>query len=284
MLTTRKKKIIPLILVFFVIFVIVVHTYLFDMHTDNESFRAIPDTIPSTAPDIISRAVPSIAPGIVPRTPPVTSGPGLPGPDGLPYMLIPESPEFERINEYQYPAQPPDGTHPPLFPGLSPYSCPGYFVKLGDDEFILVQVWYFNDYKKFNAMQGLLLKYLEANGKTDTRLLNLTIQRPDWNSTCEAAANASLRVQCYGPALKPLKQFPVTWFSNHSTAGYFFAAEHPIISSREDYFIVYYGIFNSTHPAEYLETITDLMEHDKSGHALGGQLHEIQGDTSDERS
>jgi len=205
-------------------------------------------------------------------------GPGLPPPDGLPYMLIPtDPPGFNTFASYQLP----QGVHRPAFPGLrvlSPYSAAGYFAKPGHDELIVVKVWYFEDYRNFTEMQGELRKYLEMTGNNDTRQLNLTMQRSVWNSTCERIVNATLRDQCYGPALHPLQQFRVNVFSDNTTAGYFFVSERPIISYRDDYFILYYGIFNSTHPTENLETLNELMEAHNTG-PFTGNPHEIQENT-----
>lgn len=275
MVSSGRIKIISLVLVvFFVLLTMGIYSYLNGMHTDNRNLPIISPGQPGAAHSTISEISPTPIQGVTPDA--TRIGPGLPPPDGLAFRLIPANYEleqngvaYERLDEYQYPVQSLE------FPNLSPYSGTGYFGTSGDTKIIMIQIWYFNDYKKFTAMQGQLLKYLTENGRTDPVLLNLTMQRPDWNSTCEEKQNATLRVQCYGPALHPLKQFRVTRYSDGSTAGYFFATEHPLISSREDYFIEYYGIFNASQPVANLENLSELMERN-NGYGLKGNLHEIQ--------
>ncbi len=146
----------------------------------------------------------------------------------------------------------------------------------------MVRTWYFINYTNFTTAEGQLLEYLKKSGKTDTKWLNLSMSRPDGslNYTCEDAANiSSLGTQCYG---SNLKQFPVTAFSDNTTAGYFFAIEDPTNSSRSDYFIEYWGVFSydgvisTSDLSKHLKTLNQFME--LMGDSWAFHLpHEIQG-------
>lgn len=151
----------------------------------------------------------------------IAIGPGLPPPESMPEWYIPEGNRIMECTSY--------------FPQVSGYCSYMNYTRSGfDDQFFLVASWYFNDAKKFWQAQERLYQYLKDSGQVSTVELNIS------EEMIEEIKNRESRqawVPTYGP-----KTFYVTQYESKTTSGYFLVYSKPFLSSKEDYFIVYYGI------------------------------------------
>lgn len=154
----------------------------------------------------------------------IVIGPGLPPSEGMAEWYIPEG---NRIMECT-----------PYFPEISRYcSYINYTRSDFGDQYFLIASWYFNDAKKFKQAQERLYRYLKSSGQVSTVELNIS---EEMAKEIKSRKNR----QAWGPTYGS-KTFYVTQYEGKNTSGYFLVYTKPFLSNRDDYFIVYYGTFES---------------------------------------
>ncbi|WP_269851429.1 hypothetical protein [Methanosarcina horonobensis] len=148
-------------------------------------------------------------------------GPGLPPSEGMPEWYIPET---WKGNIQSCTSS---------FPEISPYCNAGNYSGRK-----YINVWYFDDESEFLKGEDTLYRYLEENGNVFQEELNISaelqeeIERREVENFCN------------------ITSFNVTGYESPETSGYFLVYERPFLETREDYFIVYYGIMGLTNLTE----------------------------------
>ena len=151
-------------------------------------------------------------------------GPGLPPPEIMSKWYIPG--DF-RGNE-----QPCSS----LFPEIAPY-CNAANVSGGK----FINVWYFDNESGFLKGENTLYRYLNENGNVSLQELNIVTEIIEENKTVETS------------------DLNATRYKSPETSGYFLVYERPFLESREDYFIVYYGIRGMTNLTEETPALKELI-------------------------
>jgi len=112
-------------------------------------------------------------------------------------------------------------------------------------------VWYFDDESEFLKGEDTLYRYLNANGSVFQQKLNIStelqekIKRDKANNT-------------WGPTVGS-HSFNATGYESPQASGYFLVYERPFLETREDYFIVYYGIMGTTNLIEETPALKKLI-------------------------
>jgi len=148
-------------------------------------------------------------------------GPGLPPSEGMPGWYIPGA---WQGNEQGCTS---------LFPKISPYCNAGNYSQ---EE--LINVWYFNDESEFLKGEDTLYRYLEENGNVFYQELNVSEELQEVIERRETE-------NVWGPIYSH-HSFNATGYKSPETSGYFLVYEKPFLKGRDDYFIVYYGVRNTT--------------------------------------
>lgn len=161
-------------------------------------------------------------------------GPGLPPSESMPKWYIPGA------------WQKSEKGCTSLFPKISSYCDMGNF---SGEKFI--SVWYFDGESEFLKGEDTLYQYLNSNGSVSQQKLNIStelqerIKREDANSS-------------WGPTVDS-HSFNATEYESPETSGYFLVYERPFLETREDYFIVYYGIMGLTNLTEETPELKKLI-------------------------
>lgn len=161
-------------------------------------------------------------------------GPGLPPPQAMPGWYITDA---SKGNEYACSS---------LFPNISPYCKVG---KYSDGKFI--SVWYFDNESQFLNGEDTLYRYLEENDSLSQQELNISTELQEVIERREANNSGSVT---FGP-----HSFNTTGYESPETSGYFLVYERPFLETREDYFIVYYGIKGMTNLSEQTPALRELV-------------------------
>lgn len=157
-------------------------------------------------------------------------GPGLPPSESMPKWYIPGA--------WQGNIQ----SCTSSFPKISPYCNAGNY-----SEGKFINVWYFDDESKFLKGEDTLYLYLEENGNVFHQELNISaelqeeIERREVENSCN------------------ITSFNATGYESPETSGYFLVYKRPFLETREDYFIVYYGIMGLTNLTEETPELKKLI-------------------------
>ncbi len=133
-----------------------------------------------------------------------------------------------------------------FFPQISPYCNLG---KYSEGKFI--NVWYFDDESEFLKGEDTLYRCLNENGSVFQQKLNISTELQEKIKRDEA--NNS-----WGPIIGS-HSFNATGYESPETSGYFLVYERPFLETREDYFIVYYGITGLTNFTEETPELKRLI-------------------------
>ncbi|PKL58902.1 MAG: hypothetical protein CVV34_00540, partial [Methanomicrobiales archaeon HGW-Methanomicrobiales-5] len=79
--------------------------------------------------------------------------------------------------------------------------------------------------------------------------------------------NTTLKPESAGP-----KTIRATSFTNSSDSGIFLTISRPLISGRDDFFIQYIGVINSTNPSGNAADIRDLVTLNNRPYNLKGMI------------
>lgn len=117
---------------------------------------------------------------------------------------------------------------PDMFPAISQDCIHAEYERLNPDmtsmepRYIVVS-WYFDRMAAFEEGERVLHQALACSGNVTT---------------------ASVAIQPSGDN-RQIREVPMTEFVGSKTSGYFVEYRRPLISSREDYLIIYYGVLGS---------------------------------------
>jgi hypothetical protein len=161
-------------------------------------------------------------------------GPGLPPSEAMPKWYVPGA--------WQGNVQ--SCTSP--FPEISPY-CNARDYSGGK----FINVWYFDDESKFLKEENTLYQYLSVNGNVFQQKLNISTELQEKIKKDEA--NNS-----WGPTFGS-HSFNATGYESPETTGYFLVYKRPFLETREDYFIVYYGIMGLNNLTEETPELKKLI-------------------------
>jgi hypothetical protein len=157
-------------------------------------------------------------------------GPGLPPSESMPKWYIPGA--------WQGNAEKCTLT----FPEISPYCKVG---KYPGGRFI--NVWYFDDESKFLKGEATLYRYLEENGNVFHLELNISAELQEEIARREVENSPNIT------------SFNSTGYESSKTSGYFLVYKRPFLEGREDYFIAYYGIMETTNLTEETPELKKLI-------------------------
>lgn len=157
-------------------------------------------------------------------------GPGLPPSESMPKWYIPGA---WQKSEQGCTA---------LFPKISSYCDMGNF---SGGKFI--SVWYFDDESEVLKGENTLYRYLEENGNVFQQELNISKELQEETEKREVENSYNLT------------SFNATGYESPETSGYFLVYERPFLETREDYFIVYYGIMGLTNFTEETPALKKLI-------------------------
>ncbi len=200
-------------------------------------------------------------------------GPGVPPAQYLPRLLIPDSDIYSvncsGHNDQQGAKQ---FTHLGMiidenygqFPPLSLDSSYGLFRSEKTNNTLIISVWYFNNEADFRTAQETLLAFLKLNGAVNTSDLGI-----DNSNLCSSTGtrNEALNPEPAGP-----ETIRTTSFISSSGSGVFLAINRPLISGRDDFFIQYIGVINSTNPSGNAAEIRDLVTLNNRPYNLKGMI------------
>ena len=154
-----------------------------------------------------------------------------PPPEGRVYYLLPnpDAPYYNQSIDLGLYGSPPvlDNGKSSLFPRLSGYWLREnyYYPKTGKD--YRSEVWYFDDWTKFNTSRDDLLRYVQKHGTVSPSVLDVTVELARTNDPYISG----LRV----------KQIPSTKYTATDTSGYFVFLSTDFFPG-ENYYIAYYGV------------------------------------------
>jgi hypothetical protein len=160
----------------------------------------------------------------------VKIGPGLPPPESMPKWYIPGA--------WQGNAE----KCTLAFPEISPYCKVG---KYPGGRFI--NVWYFDDESKFLNGEESLYRYLEENGSVLNQKLNISAELHEEIGRREVENSPNIT------------SFNSAGYESSKTSGYFLVYKRPFLEGREDYFIAYYGIMETTNLTEETPELKKLI-------------------------
>lgn len=154
----------------------------------------------------------------------ISIGPGLPPSESMPNWYIPGARQENEKGCASY------------FPEISPNCNSGNFS--GEK---LIIVWYFDDESKFSKGKDTLYHYLEERSNVSQQELNIRTGIQEEIKVIETI------------------NFNATRYESPETSGYFLVYERPFLETREDYFIVYYGIRGMTNLTEETPALEELI-------------------------
>lgn len=203
-------------------------------------------------------------------------GPGVPPAKYLPRLLIPESDIYsvncsdnndpQGAKHFTQVGPVRDGNFG-QFPPLSLYSSYGLFRSEKTNNTLIVSVWYFNSESDFLTAQQSLLDFLKQEGTVDTT--DLEIDNP---TLCSSSGTGN---DALNPEYSGQKTIRTTSFISGSGSGVFLAINRPLISSRDDFFIQYVGVINSTNPLGNTAEIRDLVNLNNRPYHLKGTINRL---------
>jgi hypothetical protein len=161
-------------------------------------------------------------------------GSGLPPPKVMPGWYIPDA---SKGKEHAC-------TLP--FSKVSPY-CD--MVNVSGEKFMVV--WYFDDESDFFKGEDALYRYLNENGNVFQQKLNISTELQEKIKRDEANNSWSPTFGSHS--------FNATGYKSPEMSGYFLVYERPFLETREDYFIVYYGITGSTNLTEETSALKEFI-------------------------
>lgn len=156
----------------------------------------------------------------------------------------------------------------PQFHELSPTSRYAIVKNAGSDNELVIAIWYFNQKKNFVSEEGQLLKYLKDTGNVSLTELEIP-EEPQ----AIAGKNSSENRYTIPRTLRGIA------YSGNVTAGYFFVARQPVSPDREDYFIEYYGLINSTNLSSGTSSIKKLLIANSDSFIFSGNVGPISEDS-----
>lgn len=171
-----------------------------------------------------------------------------PPPEGRAFYLLPDpdGPYYNQSIDLGLYGSPPvsDNGTSSIIPQLSGYWIMEnyYEPKTGKD--YRSEVWYFNDWTRFNTSRDDLLQYLQGHGTVSPSSLDITEELARTNDP-------------YISGL-PLKQFDVTKYSASDTSGYFVFLSTDFFPG-ENYYIAYYGVDGKPDPVNDTPRIKTLI-------------------------
>jgi len=203
----------------------------------------------------------------------VKIGPGVPPAQYLPRLLIPEG-DISSMNCSGYAGS--SGTkyftrlgqirddNPQHFPHLSDYSSYRMYRSERTNATVMIAVWYFSSDADFSVAKKKLSGYLQQNGTVASRELVLE------NSVGDTCSGLTKDSGTSGPSRVTAIQ--VTSFSGTSGSGVFFTSSRPLISSRDDFFIQYYGTAGDSNKPGDTAEIVDLINLNERPYHLKGKI------------
>ncbi|MDD1702347.1 MAG: hypothetical protein LUQ31_05145 [Methanoregula sp.] len=188
----------------------------------------------------------------------VPIGPGVPPSEYLPGLMITGNNDYtvcsgdHNQNETVYfiPVGKIVNENYGQFPSLSRFSSHRLFLDNKTNNTLIISVWYFNNEADFVAAKQNLLTFLRQNGTA--RSFGLEINST--LSVCNDSMNSPKIQGSYNP-----KTLPVTAFADSDESGIFLTNSRPLIPTRDDYFIQYVGVINSTDGSGNNEEIKNLI-------------------------
>lgn len=151
-------------------------------------------------------------------------GPGLPPLELMPKWYIPDASKGH------------GQTCETLFPKISPY-CNVANISGGK----FMNVWYFDNENEFLKGEATLYRYLNENGNVFQQELKIRTGIQEEIKVIETI------------------NFNATRYESPETSGYFLVYERPFLETREDYFIVYYGIRGMTNLTDETPALKELI-------------------------
>lgn len=138
-----------------------------------------------------------------------------------------------------------------FFPEISPYSK---YRNFSGEKLIIV--WYFADESELLKGEDTLYRYLDENGNVSQQELNIRTGFQEETKIIET------------------NNFNATRFESQETSGYFLVYEKPFLEAREDYFIVYYGIRETTNLTKETPALKELIA---KSYYMGNEKGKIDG-------
>jgi hypothetical protein len=175
----------------------------------------------------------------------VPIGPGVPPSEYLPQLMISGNDAYSVCSEYKdqertlyfTPVGERENENYRQFPPLSPFSSYRLFRDENTNTTLIISVWYFNSQADFRAAQQNLLAFLKENGTVNSSDLEIGNK----STICGATGNTPRDSRFNSP-----NTIRVTSFAGSDESGIFLTNSRPLIPTRDDYFIQYVGVINST--------------------------------------
>ncbi len=200
-------------------------------------------------------------------------GPGVPPPQYLPRLLIPEgdvsvqncSQTNDTISTIRFVRRGRiSDENSALFPALSRYSSHALYQSVTTNATMIIAVWYFDNEREYSQAQEDLLTYLATEGTTNSAEILV-----DYPVLCEGNS-ASGETKILGSGNK--QRIRGTWYSGHFGSGIFLAISRPLMSERDDFFIQYYGMTEPYRQGNNSSEISDLIALNERPYSLKGTI------------
>lgn len=188
----------------------------------------------------------------------VPIGPGVPPLEYLPGLMITGNDNYTvcsggiNYNETAYfiPEGKTVNENYGQFPLLSGFSSYRLFQDQKSNTTLIISVWYFNSEADFVTAQQTLRNFLRQNGTI--RSVGLETDRN--SRVCNAPVNSTLNQGTYAE-----KILNVTSYEGSAGSGIILTNSRPLMPSRDDYFIQYIGVIDTTDRPGNAEEIRNLI-------------------------
>ncbi len=203
-------------------------------------------------------------------------GPGVPPPQYLPRLLIPEgdiatencsgqadtskSIHFVRLGRIS-------DESTALFPALSRYSSYATYQSGTTNATMIIAAWYFDNERDYSQAQKDLLEFLTANGTTDAREIIL-----EYPNKCR---DSGTRNETKIPGLGKSRTIRGTTYSGKTGSGIFLAVSRPLMNERDDFFIQYYGTADPQGLFKNSSEIFDMISMNERPYSLTGDIQPL---------
>jgi hypothetical protein len=203
-------------------------------------------------------------------------GPGVPPPQYLPHLLIPEgdlapgncfgqaetrgSIHFVRLGQIS-------DENPALFPALSRHSSYVTYQSGTTNATMIIAAWYFDNERDFSRAQKDLLAYLTAHGTTGTR--EIILEYPGQCSTSGTGNETKI------PGLEKSRTIRGTTYSGKTGSGIFLSVSRPLMNERDDFFIQYYGTADPQGLYGNFSEIFDLVTMNERPYSRTGDIRPL---------